>query len=132
MSNNVSKWVMVGVVSVITADKIIYIVSNYFNVSLEDIKSRSRKRDLVNARFFIIYYLRKCCNMRYSKIGKIFNRDHSTAIHAYNQVMNLIEYDEEFRNDFIAIGKKIHVLDSNCIENPDTIKSTTTLKPKFI
>jgi chromosomal replication initiation ATPase DnaA len=132
MENQISKWVMVGIVNVITEEKIFNIVCRHFNVNIEDVVSRSRKRNLVNARFLITYYIRECCGKQYKYIGKLFKRDHSTAIYACEQVRNLVDGDDEFRNHFLEIGKKINAVDNaNNVSISDNTKSTTTLNLKY-
>jgi chromosomal replication initiator protein len=67
------------------------------DVSMEDIQSKLRLREVVEARHLICYFLRNHTMMPLQKIGNLINRDHSTVIHGYKTVKNLIETDADFR-----------------------------------
>lgn len=65
-------------------------------VSVIDMMSHSRVRQVVMARSFAIYKIvedvyMKSPNMTWGEIGQIFNRDHSTMIHAHRRVADWLE-----------------------------------------
>ena len=54
----------------------------------KSVKSKLRKKEIVNTRNVCIYVLRKKFNMPYEQIGKFFaNRNHSTIIDSYKLSM---------------------------------------------
>lgn len=57
-------------------------VSEIFEVSVEDIVGKSRKRHVILARYAAMYIARDLTNCILSKIGIEYNRDHSTVISA--------------------------------------------------
>lgn len=61
-------------------------VCGEFNVSLVDLKSPCREVRIVRARQEAIYRLRENTTLSFPQIAKIFNRDHSTCVHAYHKV----------------------------------------------
>ena len=78
-------------------DKIQEIVGKYFNVEVEDIQSKSRKRDIVQARQFAMYFAKKITKKPYTEIGKsIGNRNHATVLHACKTIDGLKDVDKEF------------------------------------
>ncbi len=82
-------------------EMILEIVSKYFNVEVEDIQSKSRKRDIVQARQFAMYFAKKITNKPYTEIGKhIGNRNHATVLHACKTIDGLIDIDREFNKYF--------------------------------
>jgi len=67
-------------------------VAAYFSVSVEDLCSPSRSRQLVNARQIAMYLTRELTDLSLPRIGKAFgNRDHSTVMHANQKIANLMQ-----------------------------------------
>jgi chromosomal replication initiator protein len=66
----------------ITVGAIKKLVCKYYNVSLEDIVSRSRKQNFVRPRQIAIYLARRYTDAPLQSIGKSFNRYHATALHS--------------------------------------------------
>ena len=66
----------------ITIDLIKKLVCKYYNCSLKDIVSRSRKRNFVRPRQMAIYLSRRYTDAPLQSIGKAFNRYHATALHS--------------------------------------------------
>lgn len=69
-------------------NRIIKIVSDHFDVSEEEMKSKSRKLEIVEARHYAMTMLRRNTPMSTIKIGKVFHRDHATVLHAIKTVTN--------------------------------------------
>jgi chromosomal replication initiator protein len=66
-------------------------VAAYFSVSIEDLCSPSRSRQLVNARQIAMYLTRELTELSLPRIGKAFgNRDHSTVMHATQKIAGLM------------------------------------------
>ena len=70
----------------ITIDAIKKIVCKYYNVTREDLVSRSRKQNLVRPRQMAIYLSRRFTDSPLQMIGKSFNRYHATALHSINSI----------------------------------------------
>jgi chromosomal replication initiator protein len=66
----------------ITIDLIKKLVCKYYNVSIKDVMSRSRKQSFVRSRQMAIYLSRRYTDSPLQTIGKSFNRYHATALHA--------------------------------------------------
>ena len=80
-------------------ENICRIVFAYFDVPLEKIKVKSRKAELIRAKQFTTYFLRREVNKTsLSEIGKIFDLDHATILHSINKIKGVIEVDKEYRN----------------------------------
>ncbi len=73
------------------------VVAKYFNIDVADIQSKSRKREIVQARQFAMYFAKKITNKPYAEIGKnIGNRNHATVLHACKTIDGLKKVDKDF------------------------------------
>lgn len=81
------------------ANTIIKLVYDKYGVTQKQIKSTSRERKLVYPRHIIMYLLQKYSKMSLKCIGEIFNRDHTTVMHARTSIQNLMETDGIIRNE---------------------------------
>ncbi len=65
-------------------------VGSYFALSREDLVSKSRSRPLTTARHIAMYLLRELSGLSLIKIGELFDRDHSTALHGIKKIEKLM------------------------------------------
>jgi len=80
-------------------DNICRIVFAYFYVPLEKIKVKSRKAQLIRAKQFTAYFLRReVSRVTLYEISEIFDLDHTTIMHSISRIKDLIEVDSEYRN----------------------------------
>ena len=92
----------------ITIDYIIKLVSNHFGISIEECKSTTRRREIVQARQFIMYLAKKYTKISLTSIGlQCGNKDHATVLHACKTINNLLETDKQFRSHAETIERKI-------------------------
>jgi chromosomal replication initiator protein len=68
----------------ITIAHIKKLVCKYYNVSMQDLMSRSRRQSVVRPRQMAIYLARSYTDSPLQTIGKSFNRYHATALYAIN------------------------------------------------
>ena len=84
------------------------IVSNYFNLRVEDLKSQRRTRNVAYPRQIAMYLSRKLTDMSLPKIGEEFGgRDHTTVIHAYEKISENLNTDESLQHTIEDITKKL-------------------------
>ena len=89
---------------IVTVDKIQNTVSNYFNISLNDMLSQRRSRPLARPRQIAMFLAKKLTTRSLPEIGRRFaNRDHTTVIHAVKTITRLSEKDEEMKKNLIQI-----------------------------
>ncbi|MCF8298303.1 MAG: chromosomal replication initiator protein DnaA [Saprospiraceae bacterium] len=92
----------------ISIDYIQKIVSDYFNLPLELIISKTRKREIVQARQIAMYFSKKMTKSSLATIGlHCGNKDHATVLHACRTVNNLMETDKQFKNYVDELEKKM-------------------------
>ena len=71
----------------ITSGQVLATTASYFDVTLEDLRSKSRTRTLTNARQIAMYLLRELTDMSLPRIGQeLGGRDHTTVMHAVRKV----------------------------------------------
>ncbi|MCB9245751.1 MAG: chromosomal replication initiator protein DnaA [Flavobacteriales bacterium] len=86
------------------------LVSDYYSLSVDQLKSKTRKREIVQARQISMYFAKQLTKAPLKKIGMHFGgRDHSTVIHACQTVNDLIDTDKKFRSDVEEISKRIKI-----------------------
>ncbi len=91
-------------VKIITVDKIQNIVSNYFNIPLNEMLSQRRSRPLARPRQIAMYLAKKMTTRSLPEIGRRFaNRDHTTVIHAVKTITRLSEQDDEMKKNINQI-----------------------------
>ena len=89
---------------IITIDKIQNVVSNFYNIALNEMLSQRRSRPLARPRQIAMYLAKKLTTRSLPEIGRRFaNRDHTTVIHAVKTITRLSEKDEEMKKNIIQI-----------------------------
>ncbi|KAA8474651.1 chromosomal replication initiator protein DnaA [Arcticibacter tournemirensis] len=84
------------------------LVCEYFEVPVEMVKSKTRKREIVQARQISMYLAKSLTKTSLKSIGQFFGgRDHSTVIYACQTVEDLIDTDKKFKNYVQDIQKKL-------------------------
>ena len=92
----------------VTIDIIQDVVSSYFNLRIEDLKSQRRTRNVVYPRQIAMYLSRKLTDMSLPKIGEEFGgRDHTTVIHAYEKISENLKIDDSLQQTVNDITKKL-------------------------
>ncbi len=83
-------------------------VSDMNKVTVEDIKSKSRKREIVEARNISIIIIKdNFPRMSQKTLGKIFGRDHSTVSSSIEKHNDWIEFDLDYRYRFEMSKKEV-------------------------
>jgi len=91
----------------ITLELIKKIVCKYYNVSSEDLVSRSRKQSLVRPRQMAIYLSRRFTDAPLQSIGKTFNRYHATALHSIHSIEKGLKNDGSIRQQVEFFRQKL-------------------------
>ena len=92
----------------ISIDYIQKVVCDYFNIPVEMIHSKTRKREIVQARQLSMYFSKKHTKSSLASIGlHCGNKDHATVLHACRTVNNLVETDKQFRQFVEELDKRI-------------------------
>ena len=90
----------------VTIDKVQRVVCDYFNITRDDLLSKTRKRQIVQARQIAMYMSRSLINCSLSTIGaEIGGKDHATVLHACTTVNDLMSTDKTFKQYITDIEK---------------------------
>ena len=83
-------------------------VAEYFNITVDNLKSKKRTANINNARQIAIYLCRMITEETTTRIGLEFgNRDHSTVLHAIEKISKDVKKSEELKNQISEIKNKI-------------------------
>ena len=92
----------------LTIEKVQKAVCQYFNITMDNLLSKSRKRQIVQARQIAMYMSRNLLKCSLSTIGsEIGGKDHSTVLHACSTVQDLMSIDKTFRQYVTDIEKML-------------------------
>jgi chromosomal replication initiator protein len=92
----------------ITADVIIDAVSEYYGISVLDMKSQKRSRDIAAPRQVAMYLIRDMLSMSLPRIGAEFSgRDHTTVMHSCDKITNELKTDYRLRQNIEDLRKII-------------------------
>ena len=88
--------------------KIQQVVAEYYNITVEDLKSKKRKASIAFPRQIAIYLCRTLTNESFPKIGIQFGgRDHSTVMHSVDKIENELKTNPQFKNILENLKSKI-------------------------
>jgi chromosomal replication initiator protein len=92
----------------VSIDYIQKVVSEYFQMDISTLQSKTRKRHLVQARQLAMYFAKKFTKASLASIGsQIGKRDHATVLHACKTVDNLSFTDKQFRKYVEDLNQKL-------------------------
>ena len=93
----------------ITPQLIIEVVSEHFQISLDQMISKNRSKDIARPRQIAMYLCKNMTDTPLDSIGALLGgRDHSTIIHGVQKISDEYESDETTRSLIDTIKKKIN------------------------
>ncbi|WP_370089887.1 chromosomal replication initiator protein DnaA [Ekhidna sp.] len=108
LAKKVLKNIVKEIDSEVGIDYIQKTVSDYFHVGQDDLKAKTRKKEIVIARQVAMYFSKDYTNHSLKSIGYHFGgRDHSTVIHALQSVNDMMDTDAKFRYSVDELKKKL-------------------------
>lgn len=92
----------------VTPSLIVDVVAEYFGITPDDIMSKKRNSDLVQARQIVMYLCRDLTATSLNTIAKLLGKkDHTTIIHGVNKISDEIVNNEELNIKIESIKKKL-------------------------
>ena len=83
---------------------------DYFKIATENAQSKTRKREIVQARQIAMYFSKSLTKTSLASIGaQIGGKNHATVVHACKTVNNLMETDRNFLEMVNNIEKRLKV-----------------------
>ncbi|MDQ3110917.1 MAG: chromosomal replication initiator protein DnaA, partial [Bacteroidota bacterium] len=94
----------------VSIDYIQKVVCDYFDLPIELLKSKTRKREVVQARQIAMYFAKSMTKSSLATIGMhCGGKDHATVLHACRTVNNLMDTDKRFRAYIEELEKKLSI-----------------------
>ncbi|MBR5543487.1 MAG: chromosomal replication initiator protein DnaA [Oscillospiraceae bacterium] len=90
-----------------TPEFIIKAVAKYFELEYEDIIGKDRSAKMVEPRKIAMYMVRNMTNESYPKMGKIFNRDHTTIKYSVDTLEELLKTDNELKEQIKDVKNSV-------------------------
>ena len=102
--------VVAVVENTLNAQRIKSVVCEYYGLSVGQLESKSRTKNIANARHIAVYLCRKHLHMPFVKIGFEFgNRDHSTIMSSYEKMVKLLKDNETFQQAVFQLETKLGI-----------------------
>ncbi|MBI4591976.1 chromosomal replication initiator protein DnaA [Candidatus Uhrbacteria bacterium] len=94
----------------VTSKQLIQTVASYYDLNIEDLLGKCREKRLAYPRQIIMFLMREEMKSSYPSIGtELGGRDHTTAMHAYDKIANLVTNDEKLQHDLELIRQRLYV-----------------------
>jgi len=92
-----------------TAKDILKIVSDFYDVSIDELLEKNRKKEIVKPRQIAMYLMRSEIKSSFPSIGSwLGGRDHTTAMHAYDKIRKEIENDKVVEQEIHLIIERLY------------------------
>jgi len=88
--------------------QILKAVAEFFSISVDDLVSHNRRKEVVEPRQIAIYLLRDISELSYPYIGEKLGRDHTTAIHSYEKINQEINRNPALNQKILMIKDSIY------------------------
>ncbi len=98
------------------------LVEDYYKLN---IKSKTRRREFVEARNIYFKLLRDNTLMTTAAIGKTMKKDHTTVLHSCKRMNEWLCYDKKIQNDYNILNTR---LKKAIASNPDLFKDSVTIE----
>lgn len=93
----------------LTVDRIQQVVCDHFKISEELLQTKTRKREVVQARQLAMYFSKNYTKYSLAYIGsQIGKKDHATVLYACKAVIDMMETDRNFRTQVEEIQRKLY------------------------
>ena len=93
----------------VTPERIVQAVSEYYSVGLDQLKGQKRDRAIVTPRQIAMYLMRAETDVSLLRIGQeLGNRDHSTVLHACDKIDRESQENDELRRELAAVREMIY------------------------
>ncbi len=94
-----------------TPDAVIAVVAEVFEVSVEDLKGSSRKREISFARQIGMYLIRQHTNLSLPKVGEVFGgKDHTTVLYSCDKIAQLRNTDPNLSQTLRQLSDRINLI----------------------
>ncbi|MGB1361326.1 MAG: chromosomal replication initiator protein DnaA [Alphaproteobacteria bacterium] len=92
----------------INIDDIKKVVADYFKVQLKDLNSNRRSRDIARPRQIAIWLSKELTQFSLPEIGRKFDRDHTTIMHAIKRIDELVANNNKVSEDITTLKRHLN------------------------
>ena len=93
---------------VISSDKVLKVVEKFYNVSIEDISSKKRNREIIRPRQVSMYLLKNVVGLSYPEIGReLGGRDHTTIIYGCKEISKDLSSSNKIKDEIELLKQYI-------------------------
>ncbi len=93
----------------LSVDEILQAVADFYRISVDDLKGRSRNKEVVIPRQMATYLLREETGTSLPQIGDALGgRDHTTIMYSVEKMTGEIETDDQRRKEMLAIKERLY------------------------
>jgi chromosomal replication initiator protein len=90
-----------------TVEIILNAVCKHYSIKMKDLKGTSRAKQFSLPRQIAMYLIRRYANLGFREVSQIFDKDHSTAVHAYQKIEQEMETDVELKRNVETIREQL-------------------------
>lgn len=91
-------------------ETILKAATEIFNISIEDLKSNSRRREISQARQVAMYLMRQYTDLSLPKIGELFGgKDHTTVMYSCEKISQLRNTDPNLKQTLDRLSDRIQL-----------------------
>jgi chromosomal replication initiator protein len=108
------KTVLVGVASakkrVVSIRKLMEVVADFYNITVDDLLRQSRRKEYVKPRQIAMFLMREELENSFPSIGEHFGgRDHTTVMHAVDKISKLMKEKETIKQELDLLVNKLYM-----------------------
>ncbi|HVC64217.1 MAG TPA: chromosomal replication initiator protein DnaA, partial [Candidatus Dormibacteraeota bacterium] len=92
---------------VITIEHIQRTVSGFFGLRLADMRARTRTKAVAFPRQIAMYFARQLTHASLTEVGRAFDKDHTTVLHAVTKIETLIREDAKFKKTVDTLAESV-------------------------
>jgi chromosomal replication initiator protein len=101
---------LVGRRAHITPSQVVETVAKYYSISVPEMVSPSRNKELVQPRQIAMYLIRQETDASLPEIGNLLGgRDHTTIIHGVERIKERLENEEQLRRDVMSVREQLYL-----------------------
>ncbi len=93
----------------LTAEEIIEMVSTYYNLTVDEMRSPRRSRRIAFPRQIAMYLIREETDSSLPQIGaQLGGRDHTTILYGYERIRTTMEEDAQLRREILTLKSRLY------------------------
>jgi|YNPMSStandDraft_1061717.scaffolds.fasta_scaffold19308_2 chromosomal replication initiator protein len=101
---------LVGRRAHITPSQVIETVAKFYNISVAEMVSPARNKELVQPRQVAMYLIRQETDASLPEIGNLLGgRDHTTVLHGIERIKDRLESEEQLRREVMSVREQLYL-----------------------